>query len=183
MPMEQIHFWTKENVDTYSDLIAAEGGADVAYTALSWSGGIGVIDAETYPAESMEAFLSMGSRYVTPMPESLAFDSLRGMFGCSGDLGNVPPCAVTVGPKDLAAAKFRVDLEYVLACGESLAPQLTPLKLSLLGPVDPKNPGSMMRLFPGVCYITRSLTTVGHYVPDDDLVAEKVEEIRKKEAK
>ena len=35
MPMEQIHFWTKENINTYSDLIAAEGGADVAYTALS----------------------------------------------------------------------------------------------------------------------------------------------------
>ena len=30
MPMEQIHFWTKENVESYSDLIAAEGGADVA---------------------------------------------------------------------------------------------------------------------------------------------------------
>lgn len=183
MPMEQIHFWTKENVASYSDLIAAEGGADVAYTALSWSGGIGVIDAETYPAETMEAFLSMGSRYVTPMPESLAFDSLRGMFGCSGDLGNVPPCAVTVGPKDLAAAKLRVDLEYVLDCSETVALQLTPLKLSLLGPVDPKNPGSMMRLFPGVCYVARNLTTAGGYIPDADWLPAKLEEIRKKEAK
>ena len=181
MPMEQIHFWTKENVETYSDLIAAEGGADVAYTALSWSGGIGVIDPETYPADTMEAFLAMGSRYVTPMAESLAFDSLRGMFGCSGDLGNVPPCAVTVGPKDLAAAKLRIDVEYMLACGGTAAPQKTPLKLSLFGPVDPKNPGSMMRLFPGICYIASSLTTAGGYVKDMDWLPEKVEEIRKKE--
>lgn len=181
MPMEQVHFWTKENVDTYSGLIAAEGGADVAYTALSWSGGIGVIDPETFPAETMEAFLAMGSRYVTPMPESLAFDSLRGMFGCSGDLGNVPPCAVTVGPKDLAAAKLRIDVEYMLACGETIAPQKTPLKLSLFGPVDPKNPGCMMRLFPGICYVASALTTAGGYVEDMDWLPEKVEEIRKKE--
>jgi len=181
MPMEQIHFWTKENVETYSDLIAAEGGADVAYTALSWSGGIGVIDPETFPAETMEAFLSMGSRHVTPMPESLAFDSLRGMFGCSGDIGNVPPCAVTVGPKDLAAAKLRIDVEYVLACGGTVAPQKTALKLSLFGPVDPKNPGSMMRLFPGICYVASALTTAGGYVKDMDWLPEKVEEIRKKE--
>ena len=53
MPMEQIHFWTKENTNIYSDLIAAEGGADVAYTALSWSGGIGAIDYESFPAQTM----------------------------------------------------------------------------------------------------------------------------------
>ena len=109
MPMEQIHFWTKENTETYSDLIAAEGGADVAYTALSWSGGIGAIDNESFPAETMDEFLAMGSRLVTPMMEMQAHDSLRGMFGCAGDIGNVPPKAVTVGPKDLAAAKERVD--------------------------------------------------------------------------
>lgn len=181
MPMEQIHFWTKDNVASYSDMIAAEGGADVAYTALSWSGGIGVIDPETYPAETMEAFLSMGSRYVTPMAETLAFDSLRGMFGCSGDIANVPPCAVTVGPKDIAAAKLRIDVEYLLACGENYALQKTPLKLSLFGPVDPKNPGSMMRLFPGVCYVANALTTAGGYRPDKDWLPGKLEEIRKKE--
>ena len=35
MPMEQIHFWTNDNIETYSDELAALGGADVAYTALS----------------------------------------------------------------------------------------------------------------------------------------------------
>ena len=110
MPMENIHFFTKENTETYSDELAALGGADVVYTALSWSGGIGAIDFTTFPADTMEELLQMGSRYVTPMMEMQAHDSLRGMFGCSGDIGNVPPCAVTVGPKDLAAAKYRIDL-------------------------------------------------------------------------
>jgi hypothetical protein len=181
MPMEQIHFWTKENIDTYSDLIAAEGGADVAYTTLSWSGGIGAIDAETFPADTMEEFLSMGSRYVKPMPEMLAHDSLRGMFGCSGDIHNVPPYAVTVGPRDIAAAKARVHLQYLFACGGNPALQKFPLKLALFGPICPQNPGSMMRLFSGVCYIANEVAAPGKYEHDEDWLDAEIEKIRKQE--
>ena len=182
MPMEQIHFWTKENVDTYSDLIAAEGGADVAYTALSWSGGIGAIDNESFPAETMDEFLAMGSRLVTPMMEMQAHDSLRGMFGCSGDIGNVPPKAVTVGPKDLAAAKERIDVEFLSACGGNPSLQKYPLKLALLGPICPQNPGSMMRLFPGTCYASVDVASGGGYQADVDWLQEKLDEIKKQEA-
>ena len=181
MPMEQIHFWTKENTETYSDLIAAEGGADVAYTALSWSGGIGAIDNESFPAETMEEFLAMGSRLVTPMMEMQAHDSLRGMFGCAGDIGNVPPKAVTVGPKDLAAAKERIDVEYLSACGGTPSLQKYPLKLALLGPICPANPGSMMRLFPGTCYVSVDVAAGGGYQTDVDWLQEKLDEIKKQE--
>jgi len=182
MPMEQIHFWTRENIDTYSDLIAAEGGADVAYTALSWSGGIGAIDAESFPAETMDELMAMGSRYVTPMPEMLAHDSLRGMFGLSGDIASVPPYAVTVGPKDLAAAKCRIHVQYLTACGGFPAHQKYPLKLSLLGPISPKNPGSMMRLMSGFCYISADVAAPVPYEQDVDWLEEKINEIRKQEA-
>ena len=181
MPLEQIHFWTKDNVESYSDLIAAEGGADVAYTALSWFGGIGVIDAETYPAQTMEEFLTMGSRYVTITLETMALDSLRGMFGCSGDLANVPPCAVTVGPRDLVSARERIDVEYLSMCGGFPAPQVMPLKLSLFAPISPQNPGSMMRLYPGVCYVDEKVATAGGYRPDQDWLIDKLEEIRRRE--
>ena len=181
MPMEQIHFWTKENTESYSELIAAEGGADVAYTALSWSGGIGAIDNESFPAETMDEFLAMGSRLVTPMMEMQAHDSLRGMFGCSGDIGNVPPKAVTVGPKDLAAARERIDVEYLSACGGNPSLQKYPLKLALLGPVCPQNPGSMMRLFPGVCYVSTEVASRGNYQKDVDWLQEKLDEIKKQE--
>lgn len=182
MPLEQIHFWTRENTQNYSNLIAAEGGADVAYTTLSWGGGIGAIDPETYPAETMEEFLAMGAKWVTPMPETLAQDSLRGMFGCSGDIGNVPPCAVTVGPKDLAAAKERVGVEYLTSCGGVVAHQKTALKLSLFGPVSPQNPGSMLRLFPGTWYVAEAVATAGAYRTDNDWLEEKLAQIRRKEA-
>lgn len=183
MPLDQIHFFTKENTACYSDLIAQEGGADVAYTALSWSGGIGAIDAETYPAGTMEEFLRMGSRFVTPMPEMIAHDSLRGMFGCSGDIGNVPPCAVTVGPKDLADAKERVDLEYLSACSGTPSHQKFPLKLSLFGPIEPKNPGSMMRLFAGTCYVSADVAKPGVYTEDHDDLMAQLKAIGEKESK
>lgn len=182
MPMEQIHFWTKENTECYSDLIAAEGGADVAYTTMSWSGGIGAIDAESFPAETMDELMTMGSRYVAPMPEMLAHDSLRGMFGLSGDISSVPPYAVTVGPKDLAAAKERIHVQYLTTCGGFPAHQKFPLKLSLLGPIDPKNPGSMMRLMSGVCYLSADVAANVPYEDDVDWLEEKIHEIRKQEA-
>ncbi len=182
MPMEQIHFWTDENIESYSSELKALGGADVCYTALSWSGGIGAIDPEAFPAKTIEEFLSYGSRLVTPMAEMIAHDSLRGMFGCAGDIANVPPKAVTLGPKDLMESKEWVDVEYLVACGGSVAHQKFPLQLSMFGPICPENPGSIMRLHKGVCYVCPEVATPAHTLPDFDIV-EKLEAIRKKEEK
>ena len=181
MPMEQIHFWTEANVDSYSDEIAALGGADVAYTALSWSGGIGAIDPESFPADSVEEFVKMGSRLVTPMAEMIAHDSLRGMFGCAGDIGNVPPRAVTVGPRDLMAAKEWIDVEYLTACGGA-SHQRFPLRLAIFGPVSEKNPGSIMRLHKGKCYLSDDVARKPETPPDYDIL-ERIAEIKAKEEK
>ena len=180
MPMDQIHFFTEENVNSYSDELAALGGADVAYTALTWGGGIGAIDPESFPAETMEEFQAMGSRLVTPKAETVAHDSLRGMFGCSGDIANVPPCAATVGPKDLMAAKEWIDVEYLVGCGGNPAHQKFPLQLALFGPICPKNPGSMMRLHAGTCYVAPTVAAPAQTEPDYDII-ERLAEIRKKE--
>ena len=181
MPMEQIHFWTKDNVESYSDMIAAEGGADVAYTTISWSGGIGAIDAETYPASSMEELMTMGSRYVTPMPENIAFDSLRGMFGCSGDIGNVPPCAVTVGPKDLANAKWNINVAYLAGCGGNPAYQKYAARLAMMAPLSTGAPACMLRLLPGKLYISTAVATPAAYTPDVDWLEDTIAKIRAKE--
>ncbi len=183
MPMEQIHFWTKDNINTYSDEIAALGGADVCFTSLSWSGGIGAIDPETFEAESMEEFKSMTSRLVTPMAEMIAHDSLRGMFGCAGDIANVPPKAVTIGPKDILSAKELVDVEYMAACGGSPAHQKFPLRLALFGPICPENPGSLMRLCKGICYVSEDVAAPWVQSPDFDGIIETLDEIRSKEEK
>ena len=181
MPLENVHFWTNENIDTYSDELASLGGADVAYTALSWSSGIGAIDPESFPAKTLEEFITMGSRLVTPMAEMIAHDSLRGMFGCAGDIANVPPRAVTVGPKDLMASKEWIDVEYLVGCGGA-AHQKFPLRLAMFGPICPENPGSIMRLHKGTCYVSEEVAVAPHSLPDYDWLTEKLEEIAKKEA-
>lgn len=182
MPMDQIHFWTEENIDSYSSEIAKLGGADVAYTALSQSTGIGAIDPESFPAKSVEEFTAMTSRLVTPMPEMIAHDSLRGMFGCAGDIGNVPPKAVTVGPKDLMDSKEWIDVEYLVGCGGDPAHQKFPLQLAMFGPICPENPGSIMRLHKGTCYVCPEVATPAQSLPDYDIL-QTLEDIRKKEEK
>ena len=181
MPMEQIHFWTDDNIEGYSELIAQLGGADVAYTALSWSGGIGAIDAESFPANTMEELMVMGSRLVTPMPEMIAHDSLRGMFGCAGDIGNVPPRAVTVGPKDLLNAKEWIDVEYLTGCGGAPAHQKFPLRLGLFGPVCPQNPACLMRLHAGTCYVSQDVAVPPKTAPDYDWLPGALDQIAQKE--
>lgn len=183
MPMEQIHFWTKENTDTYSDLIDAEGGADVIYTSLGWSGGIGFIDAESFPAETMEELLAMGSRRVPVTLELTAMESVRGMFGCSGDLAAVPPYAVTIGPRDLARAGYTVHTQFHTHCGGFAPYQKFPLRLALLGPVDPKNPASLMRLYPGICYAAPTVAAPCATAADTPWLDQTLSEIRAKEEK
>lgn len=181
MPMENIHFWTKENADTYSDLIAAEGGADVCYTTMSWAGGLGAIDFESFPAETMEELMAMGSRIVTPAPEFITHESMRGMFGCSGDIGNVPPCAATIGPKDIAAAKDRVDVEYLVGCGNGQTFQKFPVKMAFCLPVSPKNTASLIRTLPGICYVAEAVAAPCMKKPDNAWLADTLNEIRAKE--
>ena len=181
MPIENIHFLTDENVATYSEELSALGGADVAYTALSWSGGIGAIDFESFPANDINEFLSMGSRLVTPMPEMIAHDSLRGMFGCAGDIANVPPMAVTVGPKDLMSAKEWIDVEYLVGCG-GVSHQKFPLRLAMFGPISEKNPGSIMRLNKGICYVSEEVAVPPTTLPNYDIL-EKIAQIKAKEEK
>jgi len=183
MPMDQIHFWTKENTDTYSDLIQAEGGADVIYTSLGWSYGIGFIDAESFPAESMEALWQMGSRRVPVTLELAAMESLRGMFGCSGDIAAVPPYVVTIGPRDLKQAKYIFNAQFLTNCGGSPAYQRFALHLALLGPVDPKNPACMMRLLPGVCYAGPTVASDCIHAPDTPELDKILSDIRAKEGK
>ncbi len=183
MPMEQIHFWTDENINTYSEEIDKLGGADVCYTAISWSNGIGAIDPEGFKANSLEEFLKMGSRLVTPMPEMIAHDSLRGMFGCSGDIANVPPKAVSVGPRDLMNSKEWIDLEYLVGCGGSFAVQKFTLRLAMFGPICPENPASIMRLHKGTCYVCPAVAEIPNSTPDYDGLLDTLAEISKKESK
>ncbi len=181
MPIENIHFWSSDNIETYSSSIDALGGADVCYTYISWAGGIGAIDVESFKANSLEEFKNMSSRLVTPALETIAQDSLRGMFGFAGDISSVPPKAVTVGPKDLLSAKEWIDLEYLVGCAGTGTHQKFPLRLALFGPLSEKNPPSIMRLAKGTCYVCPEVAAMPSSAPDFIDLIPALEEIAKKE--
>ena len=181
MKEEQIHFWTTENAADYSKLLEEAGGADVIYADTTWTG-LRYIDTDGFKADTMEEFLQMGSRIVTPAEEQMAFDSLRGMFGNSGDIANVPPRTATIGPKDIAAAKLVLTYEYMSAAHGMNTLQQPGLKLALLAPAGPQNPASVLRLCPGTVYISDTVASNTVYRPDVPWLEETINEIRKQEA-
>ena len=121
----------------------------------------------------MDEFMKMGSRVVTPMPELIAHDSLRGMFGCSGDIGNVPPCCATIGPKDVVEARERFEVHNILnsQCGDSWQRMIS--RIELYGPISMECPASIFRLGKGTCYVSEAIARPFHCwyngIPDDQI--------------
>ncbi|MDD5705040.1 MAG: hypothetical protein PHR35_03885 [Kiritimatiellae bacterium] len=174
MPLDQIHFFTTANVVGYSGMLDALGGAGVAYTSVNWSGGIGAIEPQgEFACDDMQQFVQQGSRLVTPMMETVAEDSLRGMFGCSGDLTNVPTRSASVGPRDIANARERVELQYRAACGGATSWQRVVSRVMLFGPVTTAVPASMLRLYRGICYVSSEVARLPEYDADNDPLAER----------
>ena len=176
--LQQIHFMTKENIADYGRLIgeAGGGGADVVYSSVSWLGGFAGIDpVGEFFTDDLEKFLSIGSRVITPLPETIAEDSLRGMFGSSGDIGIVPPKVATVGPKNIVAARYRFHFAAHYPCGGSAANawQRYGARLATFGEVTPRVPASMLRLYPGISYIDVAIAEPLVYAPDYDPLRER----------
>ena len=70
---------------------------------------------------------------------------------------------------------------FLSACGGTPSLQKYPLKLSLFGPIAPCNPGAMLRLYPGTCFVSADVAAPGMYRDDNNWLAEKLDEIRKQE--
>ena len=88
-----------------------------------------------------------------------------------------------VKPEDLAAAKERVDVEFLTAVGGNPAFQKMSVKLALLGPVAPNNPAALLRTLPGVCYVADPIAVKPAYPTDMDSLKDTLDAIRAKEAK
>jgi len=169
MPEDHIHLITTKNISYYSDLIddCGNGGADVTYTSVGWTCRIAGIDpVDCYRTDSTEEFLTFGSAVVTPTEESIAEDSLHGMFGCSGDIANVPPRIATIGPRDIAHARDHVELQFKTHYGAPALWQRMSSRQMLFAPVTPAIPASILRLFKGIAYVNTEIA-VDLLYPDD----------------
>ena len=157
LPQNIIHP-TTENIRHYSDLIdeKTDGGIDYFTSGPGWAGHIAFIDPspEFTDVSSIEEYLQQTGRIVTLHPLTIAQNSLHGVFGCSGNVGNVPPKAATIGPRDVAHAKTRVECHGLTTMGTFSSWQRMTSRLITHGPVTPMVPGSIYQVLPCRIYVT-----------------------------
>lgn len=162
MPEKQCNYFTQENYRHYSDLIdeAGDGGADVIYNGCGWAGHSCFIDpSEEYETStiSLEDFKKIGSRILTLHPLSICENSFLGTLGASGDVFNVPPKAVTIGPRDLQHARLRFDFHCFTFPGGYFSWQRMISRLGIWGPVTPLIPYSLNQELRCNVYITEAM--------------------------
>ena len=164
---------TTRNIGHFSDLIDEKtgGGIDLFTSGPGWAGHIAFIDpCDDYTqVSSMEEYLEQPAKIVTLHPLTIAQNSLHGVFGCSGNVGNVPPKAATVGPRDVLHAKKRIENHSLATMGTFSSWQRMTSRLITHGPVTPMVPGSIYQILPCEIFITpeiakpiECLETVGY---------------------
>ncbi|MEI6874875.1 MAG: hypothetical protein WCL50_07070 [Spirochaetota bacterium] len=158
MPRENCRAPTTGNIRGYSDMIVdcGGGGADVCYSGPGWAGHLAFIDPDTpeFACDSLEDFLKMGARVVTLHPMTIMQNSLHGVFGCSGDVANVPPRAATIGPADVKRSRNRMEFHDLSTMGSISSWQRMTSRLVLHGEVTPQVPSSILQLFPTSVYVS-----------------------------
>ncbi|HJN15084.1 MAG TPA: hypothetical protein QGH10_06330 [Armatimonadota bacterium] len=146
-PPENINFPDSGNVDGYSDMIAAAGGADCCYGGIGWCGHIAFWESSLGAEyETLEDYCAAGSRIVELHPMTIMQNALHS-FG--GDWSWVPPKAATIGPRDILGAKHRSFwLDGMCGDGTDMAWQRFIARLVAHGPVSKDIPGSILQTKP-----------------------------------
>jgi len=154
---ENIIYPTSENIDSYSDIIdeKTDGGIDLFISGPGWAGHIAFIDPcpEYTDVKDIDEYLQQPAKIVTLHPLTIAQNSLHGVFGCSGNVGAVPPRAATIGPRDVLHAKKRIEIHGITTMGTISSWQRMTSRLITHGPVTPMVPGSIYQVLPCTIYI------------------------------
>lgn len=146
IPEHQIHFPSSENVDDYSKMLEDMGGADVCYGGIGWAGHIAFFEPHLGAefGDDIDAYLQAGTRIVDLHPITVCQNSLFADAACAGDWANVPPKAVTIGPRELAGSKL-VSFWDGFGYGD-VSWQRFITRLSAHGPVTPMVPASILQI-------------------------------------
>lgn len=157
-PENQIVGPTNYNVKEYGKMIEDLGGADACYSGPGWTGHLAFIEPDAPEfAGDLEEWKKMGARVVTLSPFTIAQNSLHGSFGMSGDLCLVPPKAFTIGPAQVIASKYRMDMHSISTVGTKVSWQRFISRLCLHGPVTPKVPTSIHQILKTDVYISETI--------------------------
>jgi glucosamine-6-phosphate deaminase len=160
-PLEQMHVFTNENIDCYSDMIEdiGEGGADLVVSATGWVGHTAFIDpnSKAFQAETLEEFLTLGARRADNHRLTIIQNSLGGCFGGSGDLANTPCYSVTVGPRDIINARESLERHDLTFLGGYSSWERMISRLQIYGPVTKDLPASIYQLKKGTIYVSEAM--------------------------
>ena len=160
MPLENVHYPTNKNINSYSDMITecGEGGADICSSSPGWTGHMAFIDpVSDFIKDNMEEYLEQRARIVTLHPLTVAQNSLHGVFGQSGYVADVPPKAETIGPDDVKNARERIEVHALLTNNTFSSWQRMTSRLVLHGPVTPLVPSSMLQLMKTQVYVSEEI--------------------------
>jgi glucosamine-6-phosphate deaminase len=145
-PRQQIRFPTRQAIASYSRQIEDLGGADCCYGGIGWCGHVAFWEAHLgLEIPDLEEWKRQGARHVELHPMTILQNALHS-FG--GDWSWVPPCANTIGPKDVLGARdrsFWLDGDL----GGGISWQRFIARLVAHGPVHPCVPGSILQTAKG----------------------------------
>ncbi len=154
---ENILYPTTENISSFSDIIEdkTDGGIDLFTSGPGWAGHVAFIEPtpEFTQVSSFDEYMRQPAKIVTLHPLTIAQNSLHGVFGCSGNVANVPPKAATIGPREVLNAKRRIESHGISTMGTFSSWQRMTSRLITHGPVTPMVPGSMYQKLACTIYI------------------------------
>lgn len=156
--LAQMHYYTNENIENYSDLIdeTGDGGADLIISATGWIGHTAFIDPHTrkFSADSMEEFLQLKAGFVDNHRLTIIQNS--GGFG-SGDMYHTPRYSVSVGPRDVMHARDHLERHDLGYLGGYSSWERMISRLQLYGPVTMDVPASLYQLTRGTIYVSEDM--------------------------
>ena len=157
-PRSQIHGPNRKNYRDYGKMIQDEGGADLCDGGIGWSGHFAFIDpASPEFAGEWAEFKEMGCRPVTLNPFTLAQAGLDADFGMSGDWSWIPPKGLTIGPREVLAARLRTSWNHFTLAGTPISWQRFSVRLALFGPVTPQVPASILQVGPTEAHLSEGI--------------------------
>ena len=154
-PLKQMHYYTNENINCYSDMIAEEGngGADLIISATGWVGHTAFIDPKTkaFKADTLEEFLNIKAGFV---------DNHR--LTVQQNAGGTPHWAtprysVSIGPWDVIHAREHLERHDLQNVGGYSSWERMISRLQLYGPVCKEVPASVYQLTKGTIYVSEDM--------------------------
>ena len=155
-PLKQMHYYTNENINHYSDMIAEEGngGADLIISATGWIGHTAFIDPKTkaFKANTLEEFLNIKAGFVDNHRLTIQQNS-----GGGSALWHTPRYSVTIGPWDVIHAREHLERHDLQNVGGYNSWERMISRLQLYGPVSKEVPASIYQLTKGTIYVSEEM--------------------------